>query len=240
MSTTLIETPLVGLEDVQRAAFYVFFEGMNNALSEIDSYWYPRDQQFDAVTGSSLAPVVTEQIPSSNFHEGHKPSLIKGSPEDYPNLAVFATQADPSAENARFDQIDSWQDSMLIEVMVKAPAPNPKDQSGETICNRRIQRTVEAAVLCLRRNPNLGGAVYGLNQWPSIVISDLFAVRSPSQGGAYSGQSGSSGARTGERYVWQGAQIRFRIQKDSAPPSSGAGTFAESSQVDYSRYIDQG
>lgn len=237
---TLLNTPLVGLEDLQRAAFYVFFEGMNNAIDEISDYWIPRDQEFDQLTGSSFSPIALEHISNENFHEGHKPSLLRGSPENYPNLTVFATQADPSAENSRFDQIDSWLNSLLVEVMVKAPAPNPQDQSSETICNRRIQRTAEAVVLCLRRNQNLGGANYGLNQWPSILISDISAVRSPSQGGAYPGQQGSSGARTGERYVWQGAAIRFRIQKDAIPALSGAGTFAESSQIDYSKYIDQG
>src|SRR5438309_7529424 len=126
-------------------------------------------------------------------------------------------QADPSPEDLRFDQIDSWIDQLLIEVMVKG--------TDETTTNRRIQRAVEAAVLCIRRNPNMGGATYGLNTRPSIVISDIFAVRSPSQGGAYQNQPDQSGSRTGARYIWQGAQIRFRIQKDSVTPASGSETF---------------
>jgi hypothetical protein len=231
-SFTLLETPLIGLEDIQRAAFFVFVKGMTNALNEIAEYWAPRDLKYDNQMGASLAPTTLEQIPSTNFHEGHKPSLLKGSPEGYPNLAVFAMQADPSPEDLRFDQIDSWIAQLLIEVMVKG--------LDEDTTNRRIQRTVEAAVLCIRRNPNLGGATYGLNTRPSIVISDLFAVRSPSQGGAYPRQPEADGDRTGARYVWQGAQIRFRVQKDSSPPASGSKTFDEASQVDYRQFIDQG
>lgn len=231
-SFTLLETSLVGLEDIQRAAFLVFWEGINNALIEIAAYWEPRDQALDAIRGTAIAPTPLEEIENENFHEGHKPSLVKGSPESYPNIAVFGMQADPSAEDSRYDQIDSWIAQILVEVMVKG--------TDEITTNRRIQRNVEAAVLCIRRNPNLGGAVYGLNTRPSIVISDLFAVRSPSQGGAYKNQADAEGNRTGARYLWQGAQIRFRVQKDSAPPASGPESFDGASQVDYSQYIDQG
>jgi hypothetical protein len=229
---SLVSTPLVGLEDLQRAAFYTFFEGMNNSLIEISDYWAARDIIYDQRVGTSLAPTVLEPIPATNFHEGHKPSLINASPEDYPNLAVFAMQANPAPESNRYDQIDAWLNSLLVEVMVKGTA--------EDETNRRIQRMVEATVLCIRRNPTLGGASYGIANTPSIVISDLFAVRSSSQGGAYPGQPGDLLTPTGGRYVWQGAQIQFRIQKDSSPPSSGPGTFAEASQIDYSQHIDQG
>lgn len=227
---TLIDTPLVGLEDLQRAAFYVFFEGMNNALIEIQAYWLTRDVEFNNVTGRGLSPTVLEAIPNANFHEGHKPSLIKADPSFYPNLAVFATQAHPLPEGDRFDHMDSWLDSLLVEVMVKG--------DDEETTNRRIQRTVEAAVMCLRRNPTLGGAIFGLQTAPTIIISDLFAVNSPSQGGAYAGERKT--APVGQRYLWQGAQIQFRIPKDSITPSSGPGTFAGASQIDYSSQIDQG
>lgn len=217
---TLIDTPLVGLEDLQRAAFYVFYAGMNNAIAQIQDYWASRDIKFNALTGRNIPITVLEPIPASNFHEGHKPSLIQGDPSNYPNIAVFATQADPSPENDSFDQIDSWANRLLVEVMVKG--------DDEETTNRRIQRTTEAAVMCLRRNPTLGSAVFGLRTAPTVIISNIFAVNSPSQGG------------TGTRYLWQGAQIQFRISKDSVNPSSGPGTFAGASQIDYSQYVDQG
>lgn len=222
MSFTLLDTPTVGLEDIQRALFYVFFESLNNALTEVSGYWTQRDQRFNELTGRDIPVTVLETIPNDNFHEGHKPSLILAGPESFPNIAVFAMRADPSAESAHFDHIDSWNDLLLVETMVKG--------TDEDTTNRRIQRTVEAIILCIRRNRDLGGAVNGISSAPSIMISDLFAVASsPSQGGGY-----------GERYVWQGAQINFRVQKDSVSPSSGPGTFAQASQVDYSQYIDQG
>lgn len=230
--TSLVATPTVGLEDLQRATFWVFFEGMTNSLAEMETYWKQRDLDFDSRVGTTLAPTTLEPIPPANFHEGHKPSLLTGSPENYPNLCVFAMQANPAPESAKYDQIDAWFDNLLVEIMVKGLT--------EDETNRRIQRTAEAAVLCVRRNPMLGGASYGLNTPPTIIIGDLFAVRSSSQGGAYPGQPGSSGDPNGGRYVWQGAQIQFRIQKDSAPPSSGPGTFADASQIDYSQHIDQG
>jgi hypothetical protein len=146
----------------------------------------------------------------------------------------------PSPESDRFDQMDSWQDSVLVEIMVKAgPTTNQQggdiDETVEELVNRRCHRTAEAVVLCLRRNINLGGAVNGILTAPSISIGDVFAVRSTGQGGAYPAQGGSGG-----RYIWQGASIEFRVQKDSVLPADGAATFAKASSVDYGQYIDQG
>lgn len=228
INTTLLNTPLVGVEDLQRAAFYVFFESMNNAIDEISGYWAPRDVEFNAATGRVLSPTVIEYIAPDNFYEGHKPSLIRGKPELYPNLAVFVTQAAPSPFDQGLDWGDSWIITILVEVMVKG--------SNEDETNRRIKRTTEAAILCLRRNMALGGATDGYVAAPLVTISDLFALQSISQGGAYPSEGGS-----GARYLWQGAQITFRIQKESIQePSSGPGTFAGASQRDYSQFIDQG
>jgi hypothetical protein len=224
---TLLETPTVGLEDLQRTAFYIFVGGMNNAIDQIAEYWRPRDELLDEKMGSHYAPTKLEYIPCENFHEGHKPSLVNGVPENYPNLAVFAMSASPAGESAAFDELEAWMDTLLVEVMVKG--------LEEVETNRRIQRTVEAVVLCLRRNLNFGGAIYGVPDAPDVVISELFAVRNISQGGAYPGE-----ARSGGRYVWQGAQVTFRIQKDAVRPPVGRDTFAGSSQVDYSNFIDQG
>lgn len=230
--TTLVSTPLVGLEDLQRATLYVLFEGMNNTLDEIQARWESRDQRFNVVMGQSIPATILEHIKPANFYEGHKPSLIRGNPDLYPNVAVFGTQATPAPESDRFDHLDAWLDSLLVEVMVRG--------DDEETTNRRIQRTVEAVILCLRRNPTLGGAVFGMQTAPTIIISDLFAVNSPSQGGAYPGERNSTGSTPGARYLWQGAQIQFRVQKDSVIPSSGPSTFADASQIDYSQFIDQG
>lgn len=225
-SFTLLKTPTVGLEDLQRTVFYMFVGGMNNALDAVSEYWEPRDQLYDEKMGTHYAPTTLEWIPCDNFHEGHKPSLVNGLPEIYPNLSVFAMQATPAAEDPALDEYNAWLDNLLVEIMVKG--------LEEVETNRRVQRTAEAAVLCLRRNLNLGGATHGIVEAPSVVISDLFAVRSISQGGAYPGEAASGG-----RYVWQGAQINFRVQKDAVLPR-GSEPFADSSQVDYSKYIDQG
>lgn len=218
---TLLTTPTVGLEEIQRAAFFVFYEGFNPALVDVAAYWNPRDVLFDQHTNRKTAPTTLEPISNKNFHEGHKPSLVKGTVDDYPNLAVFATRADPSPESDQFDQMDSWSDAVLIEIMVKA--------TDEDAVNRRIQRAAEAAVICVRQNPTLGGAVTGLEGVPNVVIGDVFAVReTPNQGGY------------GQRFIWQGAAINFRIRNDSVTPGLPGSIFSQSSQVDYSQFIDQG
>lgn len=219
ISQSLIQTPVTGLEDIQRATFYMFFSKMNGMLQQISDYWTPRDLRFDEVTGRSTSPTVLESIPNANFHEGHKPSLINGAPENYPNLAVFAMRADPNEEDGPFDQIDSWSDQILVEIMVKG--------EDEDLVNRRIQRTTEAAVACLREYPTLGGAVLGPESSPVVTISDVFALKADPSNGGY-----------GERLIWQGSAIEWIIQKKSTQPQSPI--FSQSSQTDYSKYIDQG
>jgi hypothetical protein len=218
---TLLDTPLAGLEEIQRTVFYAFFEGMNTAQQQVDAYWQTRDQRFNVVTGRKIPAILLEPIPPQNFHEGHKPSLVLGGPETFPNIAVFANSATPSPEDGQFDQLNSWEILVTVEILVKG------ENEDET--NRRVQRAAESALLCLNRNQTLGGAVTGLTASPTVVISDLFKVASPGQGGAYK-----------KTYVWQGAQITFSVQKDAVIPSDGADTFARSSEVDYSQYIDQG
>jgi hypothetical protein len=222
--STLLKTPVVGLEDIQRAAFYVFFEHFNAVLSEVEAYWDSRDQIFDQRTGRSTYPTTLEPIAADNFHEGHKPSLILNNPDGYPNLAVFANTAAPSSEDTQLDQIDSWLDMMVVEIMVKA--------DDEDSVNRRIQRTSEAAVICLRRNPTLGGAIDGLESSPTLAISDVAAVRTNAQG--------TSSGDYGPRFLWQGSQIQWRVRKDSLAPGNLGSIFAGASQTDYSQYIDQG
>ncbi len=216
INTTLVGTPTVGLEDLQRAAFFVFYENFNNILLEVQAYWLPRDRIFDHRTGRTTAGITLEPIKGNNFHEGHKPSLVKSGPEAYPNIAVFANQGVPSSESGQFDQMQSWSDSMLVEIMVKG--------ADEDVVNRRIQRTAEAAILCIRQNPTLGGACTGMEEAPSLAISDVFAIH---------GDARDEG--TGARLIWQGAQITWSIRKDSITPPPTGSIFRNASSFDYSQ-----
>lgn len=216
--STLLNTPVIGLEDVQRAAFYVFFANMNNVLEEIADYWKDRDERFDEVTGRTTSPTTLETIPDGNFHEGHKPSLIQSDPSGYPNLAVFAMRAEPSPESQSFDQMDAWLNQILVEIMVKA--------SDEDTVNRRVQRMTEAVVICLRQNQTLGGAITGLENSPSVTISDVFALPSDTANGGY-----------GDRLLWQGAAIQWQIRKDAVTPPPGGSIFSNASKTDYSQFV---
>lgn len=219
MSTLL--TPAVGLEDLQRASFYVLFESMNTVIRQVSVYWNNKDARFDVVTGRKTSPTTIESIPNNNFHEGHRPSLIQSDPSGYPNIAVFAMRADPSSESNLLDQVDSFSDSILIEIMVKA--------EDEVVVNRRIQRTTEAAAIAIRNNQTMGGAATGLETAPSVIISDVFALKSNASKGGY-----------GTRYIWQGSALQYKIRKDAILPGPDGNIFAGTGQTDYSSFIDQG
>lgn len=218
--TTLL-TPAVGLEDLQRASFYVLFESVNIVIPQVSAYWNAKDARFDVVTGRKTSPTSIEPIANDNFHEGHRPSLILSDPTGYPNLAVFAMRADPSSENNQLDHFDSFSDSILIEIMVKA--------NDEIVVNRRIQRTTEAVAIAIRNNQTMGGACTGLETAPSVIISDVMAMKSNASKGGY-----------GQRYIWQGSALQYRIRKDAVLPGLDGDIFAGTGQTDYSRFIDQG
>ena len=212
--TTIIAEPILGLEQVQRAMLFQLMDNVNPALAEVAAWMADSDQVLATRQGADYTPTVIEPIAPQNFVEGHRPSLIDAPVESYPNCAVWAVRAEPTAESAAFDQISVHTDMIYVEVMVKSIA-------SEEEVNRRIQRTVEAVNIAVMQDRTLGGAVQPIESDPVAELSDVFTRKERTAYGAV--------------WFWQGARLEYAVRKEAVYPSSDSGSFFRTPQYE----IDQ-
>jgi hypothetical protein len=184
----------IGLEGIQRAALVLLFRNLNDAIKEFAASKVEEDQVLADFLGRPYVPVEVEEIAAENFHEGHRPSLIRASVEAYPNCAVWAVRSLPHPESAGSDHTDINNVTLYVEIMCKA-----LDDEGTV--NKRIQRTVEAVNAVMAGDPTLGGLVSGFSANTTANVSDVFTRKE----------------RTtyGDRWFWQGARLEYVVRKDS-------------------------
>jgi len=197
--TLILKNPTLGLEEVQRAAFYILFERLNDAIGLVESYWTPLDEERSIRTGIPIPATTLERVLPGNFHEGHRPSLLRAPIEAYPNVAVMAFRATPGPGSDLFDHVDVYRDQLWIEMMVKS-------QIDEVETNRRAQRMAAAVNTCMIQNQSLEGIVSGLETGPTAVVSDLFVRKERTSYGA--------------EWYWQGARLEYSVRKETVvqPP----------------------
>lgn len=210
---TSVALSTIGLEEVQRAAYFQLFENLNEAVTEIETTWAVSDEDFATRTGTDYVPTTLEPIDPANFYEGHRPSLIRAPIENYPNVSVSATRATPGINTDMFDHQDLYRNVIWVEIMVKA--------SNEEEVNRRIMRTADAANSVMLSDPTLGGTIHGFDASPSLIISDVFTRKERSAYGA--------------EWLWQGARLEYAVRKEAVRPSTSTGSFFRAAGYD----IDQ-
>lgn len=198
---TLTSSPVIGLEQIQREAFYVLFDNLNNAIVEIQTAMNISDQEFATKTGRTYTELEIEPIADSEFYEGHRPSLVKSPVENYPNCSVWCDSAKMSDSSEYMDHTDIFVNQLIVEIMVKA-----SPSQDESVVNRRAIRTAEAAHFSLMTDQTLGGVVTAFADMPSVMLSEVFK-RQDSTG-------------YGEEYFWQAARLEYTILKESNKPSN--------------------
>jgi hypothetical protein len=209
--TTLVSTPTVGLEEIEREAFLVLFDNINAVQDAVADYWSTPDQDFATRTGRTYEPLTLETVEPDNFHHGPTPSLIKAPIERYPNVSVWVSRA--TSANLDFDHQSSWNLTLNVEVMAKG--------GNEHDVNRRAIRLAEAANICIRRNRTLNGAVGEISTDPTFVPGDTFVRR---ENTAY-----------GPQWFWRGARLEYAVRKEATFPSGGTSVAASYPGLD----IDQ-
>lgn len=198
---TLNSSPIIGLEQIQREVFFTLFDNLNDAITQIQADMNASDEEFATRTGREYVPLEIEPIASSEFYEGHRPSLIEAPVENYPNCSVWATTATVAPENELMDHTDLFLNDFFVEIMVKA---SPTE--GESVVNRRCIRTAEAVHFCIVGNPTLNGIIAAFTEMPTVNLSDVFK-RKESTG-------------YGEDWFWQAARLDYTILKESNKPSN--------------------
>lgn len=201
---SLVSTPTIGLEEVQRKAFYVLFDGLNSVLAEMQTEWDRRDETFATRTGREFIRTVLEPIQPENFYEGHRPSLIDADVTSYPNVSVMTPRAVAGVGTDQQDHMEVHRNLLWIECMAKSEA-------NEDEVNRRSLRLVEAVHITLMRNPTLEGIVAGFDTAVNANMGDVFTRK---QRTAY-----------GPHWFWRGGRLEYAVRKESAHPVSSGPVF---------------
>ncbi len=196
-----------GLERLQREAFLVLYNNLNDEIALLESAWATLDQDLATQMGLDYTEVTLESIDDINFHLGHRPSLIQAPITRYPNISVMAWQAGGASPDTN-DHLTIFRDRLFVEVMVKSPrytVPTGDDVTevieAERIVNSRIQRTTDAVNNVILANKTLNDTVVGISTTPSIVISDVF-VRDEK-------------TSYGPAWLWQGSRLEYDVSKVS-------------------------
>lgn len=198
---TLTSSSIIGLEQIQREAFFTLFDGLNNAIAQMEADMHTSDQEFATRTGREYVEINIEPVADAEFYEGHRPSLINSPVENYPNCSVWCASGRVSDDSDVMDHTDIFVNELFIELMVKA---SPAE--GEEFVNKRCIRTAEAAHFCLMRNQTLDGIITAFTAMPTVNLSEVFK-RQDSTG-------------YGQEYFWQAARLDYMILKESNKPSN--------------------
>lgn len=210
MSITGIDTnAFIGAEFIQKAAFYRLYDNLNAVQLAVQNAMTIYDEEFNTRTGNTLDPLILEPILPENFHEGHRPSLIKAAIEKYPNCSVTMSRAIPAPGSAQLDQMDAYAETLAVEVMVKSI-------DSEREVDLRCKRLVEAVNLTFDQDRTLDGAISVIDQ-PSVIFGDVFTR--------------SEKTSYGPEWFWQGARLEYPVRKNTPSAVAQGGFFADFDQA---------
>jgi hypothetical protein len=194
--TDLITARGFGLEEIERQVHIILYEQLNDELDVQEEIWYEDDEEFAATVGSDLGKTFLEHIEPHNFYSGHRPSLLQGKQDKFPNVAVMCYTA-KNEERDRIDQMQNWSVNIDIEVMVKS-------EENEEEVNRRMHRTLEAINQVMFRNERLNGYSIGFISDPEVEMTNIFIQ--------------SEEVSHGENWYWSAAIMRYNIIRNSKFP----------------------
>lgn len=189
-----------GLERISREIVMIFADQLNDEIALQEAAWEQLDQEMANTLGFAYSAITVERFPLTHLYLGHVPSLINADVSRYPNLSVMGFVSRQSGEG--IDLYHSINDTIFIEVMCKSGPYQASDASpspGEDLVNRRTQRTTDAVVAVMNRNPTLNGLVQRIVGPPEVEISDVFGKHEHRD--------------RGPRYWWQGSRLMYRVER---------------------------
>lgn len=178
------------VERLAREILLGLHASINTEIYAQTSLWMTRDQDFAGKMGISYTPLIVEPVDSTNFHLGHKPSLIEAPVNKYPNVSVMGELINKVEDDFTSDQGVEWYAFVSVELMCKSFV-------DEDEAYRRITRSTDAANNVLMRNKHLGGLVTLLTL-DNMQISDSFIRREMKSRGI--------------DWFWQGSRLEYIMQ----------------------------
>lgn len=194
----------IGCERIAYETLTLLINNLNTAVDTEDAKWTTLDQTLATNLQIDYVACISNTVERRNFFLGHRPTLIEAPIENYPNVAVMADQAMPSADQG--DWYEGFQIRLWIEAMVIDGPYDPLqvgyERKGEDLCNRKAQRMTEALHNVVISNKSLNGVVEEITDPPRAFLSNCF-VRSDE-------------TSHGSDYFWQMVRLEYVVRKVSA------------------------
>lgn len=211
--SSLVSKPTLGLEQIQRAALYIFYKEFNNTLAHVEAAWADSDEAFATAMGRDPVVVDLPAIPDDHFHEGHRPSLINAPVENYPALSVMVLSG-RRIETAS-DHTETYVNNLIVEMFV---CTEGEGETAETVIERRAHRYAEAAEVLMSANPTLANTVLDRVAGPKVDITNTFIRKDKTS--------------YGKPYSWKGIRMEYNVRKDAVLPSSAGGNLVGGKDID--------
>lgn len=187
-----------GLEIIERQVHKILFDQLNDEIDVQEELWYEEDEEYQMLTETEIGRVTLEHIEPKNFYAGHRPSLLKATYDNFPNICVMCYSAGMDEQTEFIDQMQNWTIDIVLELMVRS------DDSEEEL-NRRTHRTIEAVNQVMMRNESLNKYSIGYNFDPEVAISNTFLQ--------------SEQTTHGEDWWWAAARMVYNINRHSILPT---------------------
>lgn len=193
--------PDIGFEVPARAVQLMLLEHLDEKLGDQEERWKQADLAFQEITGFNVGQIELERFDAHDIHDGPHRSILKAPPERFPALSVMCYLETPKV--AQFDQFDTYNFRLFVEVFVKSGQINDETESlMTTILHRRAQRTTEAVHAVIAQDSNLMG-------------SCLPGIQRPPRGSI--GKQSWVQADESSRFLWQGARLEYEIERHTSP-----------------------
>jgi hypothetical protein len=207
----LLVTEDLGLELVQRAAWFQLLQNLPALVAKQQLDWDARDVLLAAKLSEAVSPTALEIPIERDFHEGINPAILDAPMDRFPNVSVlcFAGSADPAEQ---FDQFDTYALTLQVETVVRA-GPFKDDQSdfdamneASKLVQRRCHRFTAAVVQAIGMDKTLGGLVLPIRRPPNVTESNIIRRKSESEQG---------GRASGSAWFLQGSRLIYTVSKHS-------------------------
>jgi hypothetical protein len=193
-------------EQIQRAAKAQIMNYLPEITEQLQTVWEHRDKEYIEKIGGSYKRLVIPSVEKKHFFTGTKHiSVLKADLDLWPFVITYASDAKPYA--IQEDQFDTYSVPLCVEIFCcNGPIENETElhtERGweiEQELDSMLQRLSDAVLMCIRKDPSLGGVV-GQIEKPNNATTSLPWSRK------------EAGTETGNYYIFQGKQFDFTVQK---------------------------
>jgi hypothetical protein len=191
----------LGTEAVVDEIFLVLRERLNDAIAYQQARWDAHDQARATRLGVGWEQLLIEPVEPDNFHSGVLPSFIMEDDrvEAYPLVAVTPGTTIPDAENVTFDQIDVYNNAVVVHAFGRG---NPTE--GAEVAYRRSMRMAEAVHQIIHTDRSLKKIIKGVSAPQLVNRSEPWKF--------------PAGDGHGEDWVWMAVAHQYQVKNYSQPP----------------------